>query len=56
MYTYVLHFLGIMYPSNPGFNGKFGMILLHDLHCIEIFVALAFIPEALMIIPGILTK
>lgn len=55
-FTYVLHFLGIMYPSKPGFSDKFGIILLQDLHWIEIFVALALIPDALITIPGILTK
>lgn len=56
MGTYVLHFLGIMYPSKPGFKDKLGIILLQDLHWIVILVALALIPEALMTIPGIFTK
>lgn len=56
MNTYVLHFLGIKYPSKPGFTAKLGITLLHDRHWMEILVAFALIPETLTMIPGILTR
>ena len=31
-FTYVLHFLGITYPSKPGFTGKLGITLAQDRH------------------------
>lgn len=52
----MLHFLGITYPSKPGFTGRFGMMLRHDRHWIEIFVALALIPDADITMPGIFTR
>ncbi len=45
-----------MYPSRPGLIVKFGTTLRHDRHWIEIFVALALIPVAATMIPGILTN
>lgn len=54
--TYMLHFRGIRYPSSPGLTGRLGTTFLQDRHCIEILVALAFIPDADTIIPGIFTR
>lgn len=56
MFTYVLHFLGITYPSSPGFTGKLGIILRQERHCIDIFVAFAFIADVDITIPGIFTR
>lgn len=47
---------GRIYPSRPGLIVKFGTTFLQERHWIEIFVALALIPEADTIIPGIFTK
>lgn len=54
--TYVLHFLGRRYPSNPGLTGKLGMVLRQDLHCIAICVVLARIPEQETTMPHTLTS
>lgn len=52
----MLHFRGITYPSSPGLTGRFGMMLRHDRHCIDILVAFALIPDADITMPGILTR
>lgn len=54
--TYVVHFRGIAKPSRPGFTFKFGITSLHDRHWMDIVVAFAFIPDAAITIPAILTK
>lgn len=54
--TYVLHFLGMTYPSRPGFTGRLGITLRHERHCMDIFVAFALIPDADITIPGIFTS
>ena len=55
-YTYVGHFLGIAYPSRPGFSGMSFRKLRHERHCMDIFVALARMAEAAITIPGIFTR
>lgn len=56
MCTYVLHFLGSVYPSRPGFTGMLFSVFLQLLHWIVSRVALALMADAAIIIPGILTS
>jgi hypothetical protein len=51
-----VHFRGSAYPSSPGLTFKFGMVLLHDRHWMEIRVVFALIPEAEMMTPEIFTR
>lgn len=52
----VVHLRGKIKPSKPGLIDWFGIVFLQERHWSVTFVAFALIPEALMIIPGILTR
>jgi len=54
--TYVLHFLGRLYPSRPGFTAMLLTTFLQLLHCRVKEMAFDFMADAAMTIPGIFTS
>ena len=56
MKTYVLHFLGSMYPSRPGLTGILLIDAWQERHCTVNVRAFAFTPEAATTKPTTLTS